>query len=318
MKFKSKPTVIEAEQFTDPDRPPKGVEWCHTDLSGKRLGVKTINGHYVPVNLGDWIITEPDGVHHYPCDPKVFEERYSPLEEPKTKRPDQSNLARFQIFLAVIQGVGSLCGDDGAANLVKRADDLWAAYNGEESVTVDEQRVKELEEELATARHDLQYLAKGVDEAIEILDRLFPLSDGKTLDRENWIYALRALEKGQRIRGHQEFLENASKFSERIAELPNCIWWISGTSTKFQVSIHAEGLVANNPAPWLVSSGDTPIMALRRAIEHASEFVGNIKASESFQKYERELEEQRAANLKAGRDFLGLKDEVTENTPSES
>lgn len=29
---------------------------------------------------GDWIITEPDGIHHYPCKPDIFENTYELVE----------------------------------------------------------------------------------------------------------------------------------------------------------------------------------------------------------------------------------------------
>ena len=41
--------------------------------------VTTIHGQRTKVIIGDWIITEPDGVHHYPCKPDIFEQTYEPV-----------------------------------------------------------------------------------------------------------------------------------------------------------------------------------------------------------------------------------------------
>ncbi len=40
--------------------------------------VTTIHGEYTKVAPGDWIITEPDGEHHYPCKPDIFDANYEP------------------------------------------------------------------------------------------------------------------------------------------------------------------------------------------------------------------------------------------------
>ena len=75
MKFRKKPTVIEATQFNGNDTP--GV---FTDDRGLPY-VVTIQGQRAMVSPGDWIIEEPDGKGHYPCEPGVFAERYERVEE---------------------------------------------------------------------------------------------------------------------------------------------------------------------------------------------------------------------------------------------
>lgn len=65
-------TEIEAEQFTD-DHCPAGILY----RSG-RCFVTTINGNDARVFIGDWIVAEPDGVHHYPIKPEIFEKRWQP------------------------------------------------------------------------------------------------------------------------------------------------------------------------------------------------------------------------------------------------
>jgi hypothetical protein len=41
--------------------------------------VVTIHGQRAVVADGDWIITEPDMIHHYPCKPEIFEATYDPV-----------------------------------------------------------------------------------------------------------------------------------------------------------------------------------------------------------------------------------------------
>ena len=74
-KYRKKPIEVEAVQYIRPPAP-HGV---FIDETGK-ASVVTIHGHRTPVNPGDWIITEPDGVHHYPCKPEVFAATYEPAD----------------------------------------------------------------------------------------------------------------------------------------------------------------------------------------------------------------------------------------------
>jgi len=90
MKYRSKPTVIEAVQFlplTDHKlKLPEGVTGIHSPgadnwaYEGCMFYVTTIQGQKVPVSEGEWIIAEPDGIHHYPCAPDVFAARYEPVD----------------------------------------------------------------------------------------------------------------------------------------------------------------------------------------------------------------------------------------------
>lgn len=86
MKFIRKPTVVEATQWfegtsereaTLPDTIVK-----HGFVYLDRIGfyVVTIHGDKVPVVDGDWIITEPDGEHYYPCKPEIFKVAYEAVK----------------------------------------------------------------------------------------------------------------------------------------------------------------------------------------------------------------------------------------------
>lgn len=77
-KFRRKPVnaTIEAVQYDGANIPPVVFH----DEDGKPY-VVTIQGQRAPVSPGDWIITEPDGKGHYPCEPGVFADRYEQVEE---------------------------------------------------------------------------------------------------------------------------------------------------------------------------------------------------------------------------------------------
>jgi hypothetical protein len=78
-KFRKKPVVIEADQFLPP-HVPKGVTDVYSNDGVHYVGiVETIHGQRTIVTTGDWIITEPDGIHHYPCKPEIFEKTYEPI-----------------------------------------------------------------------------------------------------------------------------------------------------------------------------------------------------------------------------------------------
>lgn len=90
-KFRKKPVVIEAVQFTfdmamGSVALPAGVElgrrYSHpgrNELYGHTHYIQTLEGR-MTVEIGDWIITGVKG-EHYPCKPDIFEATYEPAEE---------------------------------------------------------------------------------------------------------------------------------------------------------------------------------------------------------------------------------------------
>jgi hypothetical protein len=90
-KFRKKPVVREAEQYDGPSsvgmneplpHAPAGVVWFAFDNSGERYPVvKTAGGQRVRIKPGDWVLAEPNGRGHYPCDPDIFAAEYEPVEE---------------------------------------------------------------------------------------------------------------------------------------------------------------------------------------------------------------------------------------------
>lgn len=79
MKFKSKPTTIDAEQYWFRNEPPRGVCTCHS-AGGRAPHVHTMHDNQmVLLKDGDWIVPEPDGEHFYPIDDAVFRKKYEPV-----------------------------------------------------------------------------------------------------------------------------------------------------------------------------------------------------------------------------------------------
>jgi len=92
MRFRKKPVVIEAVQFTNPDGPlPDGMRRGEKKWGGGDAYQIDLNRKYGPiygffidtlegvmeVRVGDWIITGVKG-EKYPCKPDIFEMTYEP------------------------------------------------------------------------------------------------------------------------------------------------------------------------------------------------------------------------------------------------
>jgi len=91
MKFRKRPIVIDAVQFT-PDMAmgwvplPDGVVMMHRShhpvnnvLYHHRHVIETLEGD-MEVEIGDWVITGVKG-EHYPCKPDIFEATYEPVAD---------------------------------------------------------------------------------------------------------------------------------------------------------------------------------------------------------------------------------------------
>jgi hypothetical protein len=76
-KFRKKPIVVDAFQWFPSMGLFGGVDFDHDEGC---YFVVTIHGDKIAVNAGDWVITEPDMVHHYPCKDEVFRATYEPVE----------------------------------------------------------------------------------------------------------------------------------------------------------------------------------------------------------------------------------------------
>lgn len=89
-KYRKKTVVVEATQWDpdslteqpEPHKPDRlGVIWQYCPTGHVASGiVTTIHGQEAEVAIGDWIIKEPDGIHHYPCKPDIFKATYEKVE----------------------------------------------------------------------------------------------------------------------------------------------------------------------------------------------------------------------------------------------
>ncbi len=91
-KFCKKPVVVDAEQWF-PGKPVVGVyqdaplprethEFMGTNPAKEepRFFVTTAHGQRAFLAPGDWVITELDGEHYYPCKPDIFAAIYEAVE----------------------------------------------------------------------------------------------------------------------------------------------------------------------------------------------------------------------------------------------
>lgn len=83
MKFRKKPIIVEAMQFTDEDKD-KVFNWItcnhYSDWEGGYpiLVIQTLEGDMI-AHLGDWIIRGVNG-EFYPCKPDIFEKTYEAVK----------------------------------------------------------------------------------------------------------------------------------------------------------------------------------------------------------------------------------------------
>ncbi len=81
--FKKKPVIIEAHQYKEYGLLVKGMcnsITCFTNVN-KSPHVHTIHKNQtVDLEVGDWIIPEPDGKHFYPCKSDIFADTYEAVD----------------------------------------------------------------------------------------------------------------------------------------------------------------------------------------------------------------------------------------------
>lgn len=80
MKFKSKPQIIEAEQYVN--------DFVKGMCSNKKCFLSDIphihtihRNQAVKLEKGDWVVPEPDGKHFYPVKDEIFRNRYEMLDD---------------------------------------------------------------------------------------------------------------------------------------------------------------------------------------------------------------------------------------------
>lgn len=107
MRFRKQPVEVEAVQYFDAmeyGQTPPGVHGYYDREGRHRRYVVTIHGERAHLADGDWVITEPDGVHHYPCKPDIFAASYWPVPPP----PDPADAIAEEDFDAWMARKGEL------------------------------------------------------------------------------------------------------------------------------------------------------------------------------------------------------------------
>lgn len=86
MKFRSKPKVIDAEQYLPGQQRslPRGLHPANVREEAAHPYVITAQNQRVYVEPGEWIVDEGDGAHFYPIADDIFKgpKGYDPLETP--------------------------------------------------------------------------------------------------------------------------------------------------------------------------------------------------------------------------------------------
>lgn len=103
MKYRTIPAIIDAEQYVKEGKLVKGMcnsVSCFTSGNNKPH-VHTIHENLI-VNLevGDFVIPEPDGKHYRPCKPDVFSTIYEPVDRVEKEVKDHIYLAYVMYLLS--------------------------------------------------------------------------------------------------------------------------------------------------------------------------------------------------------------------------
>ena len=80
--YRKKPVVIEAVQYVEHEKLVEGMcnsTSCFTSGNNKPHVHTIHDGQIVNLEVGDWIIPEPDREHFYPCKPDIFEKTYEEI-----------------------------------------------------------------------------------------------------------------------------------------------------------------------------------------------------------------------------------------------
>ena len=81
-KFRKKPIVIESEQYIKYGVLVHGMcnsRSCFAEGNDKPHVHTIHNNQMVNLEIGDWIIPEPDGQHFYPIKDDIFKKTYEPV-----------------------------------------------------------------------------------------------------------------------------------------------------------------------------------------------------------------------------------------------
>jgi hypothetical protein len=81
MKYRKKPVVVEAVRYKIGMKHPALCNRADAPGIANTHIHTTHKGQAVMLESGDWIISELDGIHYYPCKPDIFEATYEKVED---------------------------------------------------------------------------------------------------------------------------------------------------------------------------------------------------------------------------------------------
>jgi hypothetical protein len=120
-KIQKIPKVIKAFQLISGEPWPPGVAW---NEKTRQIYVTTIQGVDVPIQYGEWVMPEGDGIHFYPCADSILRSTYEFLDDEPAAVPEPTTLADWQSF------EGAYLSDPAPDNtIVKKLED-WQVLEG--------------------------------------------------------------------------------------------------------------------------------------------------------------------------------------------
>lgn len=104
MKFRKKPTVVDAIQFTGDnvqeiwDAFGTAGIYGPTENNSDHLILTTTHGDPAPARIGDWVIPDSRPDTFYPCKPDVFDRAYEPVQESMSdEKPVPDGMVRLTL-----------------------------------------------------------------------------------------------------------------------------------------------------------------------------------------------------------------------------
>lgn len=90
-KYQKKPVIIKAEKYTEYGKLVRGMcnsQSCFVRVNNKPHVHTIHNNQIVELEIGDYVIPEPDGKHFYLCKPDIFEATYDEIKGEEVPPPD--------------------------------------------------------------------------------------------------------------------------------------------------------------------------------------------------------------------------------------
>lgn len=138
MKYRKRPVIVEATRWF----PGLAVPGVHDQgYEGKPYVVTIHQGQRAYLEPGDWVITEADGIHHYPCTPDVFAATYQMVIDGETEDTDgsptnQDRQGYETPRITILLGISSLP-NPGVNDLLAAFAPIIGTYGGSLSIVLE-------------------------------------------------------------------------------------------------------------------------------------------------------------------------------------